>query len=151
MKAIAKSYSLPLFLALLLCFSCGDDSNPGDQEIKQIQEEAQAGTWRITKFEDSGNDETAHFAGFTFQFTDLGVVNATNSGTNYAGTWAITDENSDDDSSDDLHFEIFFNLTNDFEDLNDDWEILSHSATKIELIDISGGDGDTDYLTFERN
>ncbi|MEZ5069461.1 MAG: hypothetical protein R2751_00485 [Bacteroidales bacterium] len=57
---------------------------------------------------------------------------------------------SDDDSPEDLHFHIFFSLSNDFEDLNDDWEILSHSATKIELVDVSGGNGGTDYLTFTK-
>ena len=39
---------------------------------------------------------------------------------------------------------------NDFEDLNDDWDIISQSSSKIELIDISGGNGGTDYLTFEK-
>jgi len=43
------------------------------------------------------------------------------------------------------------NLTNDFEDLNDDWDFISQSATKVELIDVSGGNGGTDYLTFEKN
>ena len=41
-------------------------------------------------------------------------------------------------------------LTNNFEELNDDWDVVSQSATKIELIDVSGGNGGTDYLTFER-
>jgi len=47
-----------------------------------------------------------------------------------------------------LELVINFNLTNDFEDLNDDWHFVSQSSTKIELIDISGG---TDNLTFEKN
>ena len=38
-----------------------------------------------------------------------------------------------------------------FEDLNDDWDFISQSSTKIELIDVSGGNGGTDYLTFEKN
>jgi hypothetical protein len=42
-------------------------------------------------------------------------------------------------------------LTNDFEDLNDDWDFISQSANKIELLDVSGGSGETDYLTFEKN
>jgi hypothetical protein len=58
-------------------------------------------------------------------------------------------EDYGDDSSDDLDFNIFFNVANDFEDLNDDWDIISQSSSKIELIDISGGNGGTDYLTFE--
>ncbi len=41
-------------------------------------------------------------------------------------------------------------FTTDFEELSDDWDIISHSSTKIELIDISGGNGGTDYLTFEK-
>jgi hypothetical protein len=40
--------------------------------------------------------------------------------------------------------------SSDFEDLVDDWDFISVSNTKIELIDISGGNGGTDYLTFER-
>jgi len=76
---------------------------------------------------------------------------ASNGTNNYTGTWSITDSNSSDDSQDDLDFNINFNLTNDFEDLNDDWDFVSQSETKIELIDISGGNGGTDYLTLEKN
>lgn len=66
-------------------------------------------------------------------------------------TWSITDRNSNDDSLDDLDFNIYFDLTNNFEDLNDDWDILTQNAAKIELIDVSGGNGGTDYLSFEKN
>jgi hypothetical protein len=34
--------------------------------------------------------------------------------------------------------------------LNDDWDILELNNSVIKLIDISGGNGGTDYLTFER-
>lgn len=37
------------------------------------------------------------------------------------------------------------------DELTDDWDIISYSATKIQLIDVSGGNGGTDYLTFEKN
>lgn len=39
----------------------------------------------------------------------------------------------------------------DFEELTDDWDIISQTSSKIELIDISGGNGGTDYLTFQKN
>jgi len=140
------------FLILVGFFvSCQDDSSPNQEEIKRIQEEMNSGLWKITSFIDSGEDETSHFSGYIFEFTPAGVINATKTGTSYSGVWSISDEDSSDDSPEDLHFNIFFNLTNDFEDLNDDWEIVSHSGTKIELIDVSGGNGDTDYLTFEKN
>jgi len=51
----------------------------------------------------------------------------------------------------DLDFNIFFASPPDFEDLSDDWDFISHTSTKIELIDMSGGNGGTDYLTFEKN
>lgn len=128
---------------------CQEDNSP-EQDSQIIQKEVIAGSWKITLFEDSGKNETSYFTGYVFQFTDLGVINASKGGTTVSGIWSI-DSSDDDDSPSDLDFNIFFNLTNEFEELNDDWEIKSHSATKIELIDISGGDGDIDYLTFEKN
>lgn len=48
-----------------------------------------------------------------------------------------------------IDFNIFFASPEDFNELSDDWNIISHSATKIELIDESG-DGEIDLLTFEK-
>ena len=110
-----------------------------------------SGSWKITKFIDSGNDETSNFNGYLFVFGDNGQVSASNGSNSYSGSWSITDSNSNDDSTDDLDFNLNFNTSNGFEDLNDDWDFISQSATKIELIDVSGGGGGTDYLTFEKN
>jgi len=139
-------------LGLLAFTSCtSTDNSPINTIQKQIESSVQNGTWRITKFIDSGTDETNHFTGYNFRFNSSGILNATNGSNTYDGTWSISDSNSNDDSQDDLDFDINFNLTNDFEDLNDDWDIISQSSTKLELIDVSGGNGGTDYLTFERN
>ncbi|WP_417620032.1 hypothetical protein [Oceanihabitans sediminis] len=126
-----------------------DDCSSSTQST--IQDNVAMGTWRITEFIDSGIDETNHFTGYNFSFNSSGVLHANNGSISYNGTWSITDSNSNDDSQDDLDFNIYFNLSNDFEDLNDDWDFISHSPTKIELIDISGGNGGTDYLSFEKN
>ena len=148
-----KTRIILMMLVVLLSFiSCSNDDDNSSINIQnQVQNNVQSGTWRITKFEDSGKDETNHFAGYNFTFISTSVLNANNGITNYDGTWSLTYSNSDDDSVDDLDFNINFNLTNDFEDLNDDWDFISQTATKIELIDISGGNGETDYLTFEKN
>ena len=139
-------------LLLLFIFSCSDDDKDEPNDLKdEIESVVQKGSWRISKFIDSGDDETTDFNGYDFIFRESGVLNANNGTNNYDGTWSITDSNSNDDSLDDLHFNINFNLTNEFEDLNDDWDIISRSSTKIELIDVSGGNGGTDYLTFEKN
>lgn len=148
---IPKRISIILgMFSLLLVMSCSqDDDNTNAQN--EIQSNVQSGTWQISKFVDSGKDETDHFLGYNFTFRSSGVLNANNGTNNYDGTWSITDSNSNDNSQDDLDFNINFNLTNDFEDLNEDWDFISQSSTKIELVDISGGNGGTDYLTFERN
>lgn len=139
-------------LGLFTIISCSkDDDNSSDNSQTTVQNNVQSGTWRITKFIDSDTDELNHFTGYNFTFNSSGVLNASNGTNSYDGTWSISDSNSDDDSQDDLHFNINFNLTNDFEDLNDDWNFISKSSTKIELIDVSGGNGGTDYLTFEKN
>ena len=151
-KSILKTWIYAsLFLALLVV-ACNDDD---DDDIITIQDDIESnvetGTWRISKFIDSGDDETNDFAGYVFTFESNGVLNATNGVNSYDGTWSITDSNSNDDSQDDLDFNINFNLMNEFEDLNDDWDIISQSSTKIELIDVSGGNGGTDLLTFVKN
>jgi hypothetical protein len=52
---------------------------------------------------------------------------------------------------DDLDFNIAFTAPANFLELTYDWDIQSRTDTKIELIDVSGGNGGTDYLTFEKN
>ncbi|TDQ18481.1 hypothetical protein DFQ04_0283 [Algoriphagus boseongensis] len=151
MKSLFKT-CLGLALTFLLVFAigCNNESDPNSNQIDEIQNEVSSGQWVITRFEDSGKNETSNFSGFFFVFSPSGTLTATKSPTGYTGNWSITDSNSNDDSPDDLEFNIFFSLTNDFEDLNDDWDIVSHSSSKIELIDVSGGGGGTDYLTFEK-
>jgi hypothetical protein len=143
---------LAFALSLFTIVSCNkNDDSPNNNIQNTVQTNVQSGTWRITKFIDSGTDETNHFTGYNFTFNSSGVLNANNGTNNYNGTWSILDSNSSDDSQDDLDFNLNFNLTNNFEDLNDDWDFISQSATKIELIDVSGGNGGTDYLTYEKN
>ena len=69
------------------------------------------------------------------------------------GTWVVSsyiDDGDDDDNLDDLDFNINFNVSNKLDDLSDDWDIISYSDTEIKLIDVSGGNGGTDYLTLTK-
>lgn len=141
-----------ILTAGLFMLSCTKDSDLNNDPTRdQMEDKIKAGTWKITLFEEAGKDETNHFSGYDFTFNTDGTLLAENGTTSYEGTWSITDSNSNDDSPDDLHFNIYFNLSNDFEDLNDDWNILTSTDVKIELIDVSGGNGGTDYLTLEKN
>lgn len=143
--------------SILLSSCSNDDESPIDntQQIAQIEATVESGTWHITNFNDSGQDETSDFTGYNFTFASDGTLTASNGTTTLDGTWSVSSDSSSSSSSDDddIEFNIFFPVpdTNDFEDLNDDWDIVSTSTSRIELIDISGGSGDTDRLTFEKN
>jgi hypothetical protein len=145
-----KMLSFLFFAVCMQLFftSCKDDA---DNTQAQIEDNVESGTWRITEFIDSGDPETHHFTGFNFTFSEGGSVTATNGTLTYTGTWSVTDSNSNDDGLDDLDFNISFPQTNEFQDLNDDWDLLSQSSTRIELTDVSGGGGGTDFLTFQKN
>jgi len=157
---------LTLVFSMVLAFascnkddSSNDSSTPNETSADQTTQIAEIGTWRITSFIDSGQDETSDFTGYSFSFNADGVLLATNGNETITGAWSVSDDSSnsssDDDgnSTDDDDFNIFFAVSEDskFEDLNDDWDFISVSSSKIELIDISGGNGGTDYLTFEKN
>ena len=150
-KHIKTSILACLFILFTIVSCNTDDDSPNNIIQAEVQSNLQSGTWRVTRFIDSGTDETNHFTGYLFTFNSSGVVNANNGTNNYVGSWSITDSNSADDSQEDLDFNINFNLIIDFEDLNDDLDFISQSSTKIELIDISGGNGGADYLTLEQN
>jgi hypothetical protein len=144
---------LSVFLLSSTCSSDDDDGTPNDNsgEIQQIMVEAQSGTWRITSYIDSGQDETNDFSGYNFLFESNGTLTATKDDLSRIGSWSVSDSSSND-SSDDIDFNIFFNVPESdiFEDLNDDWDIVSTSATKIELIDVTGGNGGNETLTCEK-
>ena len=139
---------------LLIVLSCSSEDTAmvdNSTEIKQITDLADSGTWRITNYVDSGNNETNDYTGYNFTFVNGGTLTASNGVNTINGTWFVTDQNSSDDDSNDIDFIIFFSAPPNFEELSDDWDIVSTTATKIELIDISGGNGGTDTLTFEKN
>lgn len=150
---------LSISLALFSC-STDDDSNNNDQNnngngqsAQQVADMAQSGTWIVSSFIDSGQDETNDFAGYTFDFQTDGTLVATNGNQTLNGTWSVTSSNSNDDDDSDNDFNIFFPVDedHDFDDLNDDWDIVSANDNRIELLDVSGGNGGTDRLVFTKN
>ena len=147
MKILRLTLTIALIMAMVSCNN-DDDSTNSPSAVENI---VKTGTWKITRFEDSGNNETAMFNGYDFVFDGNGTLTATSGSNLFIGTWSVTGDKSDDDSSDDMDFNINFNVNNDFDELSEDWHFVSYSTSKIELIHVSGGNGGTDYLTFERN
>lgn len=151
----------PVLLMSALWFaSCDSSDDPAANltpaDAVELRGIAQDGQWRITYFFDTDKEETSDFAGYVFTFGAEGMVTAIKDATEVSGTWSVSDssDSSSDDSPDDssdLDFNLFFSGSLLFEDLNDDWDILEYSNTQIRLVDVSGGNGGTDYLTFEKN
>lgn len=145
--------SVIIFSIVFMACSTDDDSNNSESNSSsstQATSIVQSGTWRITYFFDSDKDETSNFSGYSFKFNEDGSLIATKGNTTVSGTWSVTSSSSSSSGDD---FNIFFSVpeTSDFDDLIDDWDIISVTSNKIQLTDVSGGNGGTDFLTFEKN
>jgi len=73
-------------------------------------------------------------------------LSATNGSTTQSGDWSTYVDSGY--TKLDL---MFTALDGPFEEISEDWNVISRSATKIELKHVSGGDGSVDYLTFEKD
>lgn len=136
--------------------ACSDDDNSKSNingNATAVANNLKSGTWKVTSFVEEGDDETSNFEGYNFTFGTNGVLTATNGTDTYAGTWSVyDDDNSDDDSVDsDIDVDINFTAPANFADLSDDWDVLARTGTELKLVDVSGGNGGTDYLTFQKN
>ncbi|NHM00939.1 hypothetical protein [Flavobacterium difficile] len=155
MKKIKLISAFALFFMLTTAMTCNDnDDSPSNNSVDPtpVINTVNNGNWRITLYNDSGSIETNNFANYIFTFGANNVLTAVNGSTTVTGVWSVTSDNSLDDSpSNDLDFNIAFSTPATFTELTEDWNIISYNATKIELIHVSGGNGGTDYLTFEKN
>ena len=152
MKTIKLSTEISLIIIALMVSSCSKEDDQSKNLLQeQLENNLQKDTWSITYYFDSDKDETHHFAGYSFIFNSNLEIIATNMSSTFTGVWSINDNSSGDDSMDDLHFNIVFNVGNYLDELTDDWEFISQSPTEIKLIDVSGGNGGIDYLTFVKN
>jgi hypothetical protein len=147
---------LLLAVATLGMYSCSEseNNNPNNnQTVVAVREAVSSGTWRVSYHFDE-TDETADFINHIFTFNSANnSVTVVRGDLTYTGTFSITASGSDDNS---LTPDVDFNLgfvapaTADLIDLTDDWDVVTYSNTEIELIDISGGNGTAELLTFTK-
>ena len=102
-----------------------------------------SGTWQVTLFTDSGNDETADFAGYNFTFNDNGLLTVVKSSTTSTGSWSRGSNK----------FNIDLGPKSDSNkplgELTDDWHIILISSTEIKLAD--DNTSSNEFLTFTKN
>ncbi len=149
-----KSISL-ILMGLLLSFSISSCFGSDDDDSHHDDDDSNGsttgivvdGNWKVTLFQEDNSNQTTHFNGYSFDFETNGTITATNGSTTQNGNW----NNGGDDSGNKLNI-IFPSAPDDspFEEISEDWDILSKTVTKIELRHVSGGDGSIDLLTFEK-
>jgi hypothetical protein len=135
-----KKLLTPFLLVSLLFFSCSNNSTSITPSTTAFIEQ---GNWKITYFEDNSKNETAKYSGFVFHFNSNGNMSATSASITVNGTWS----SGNDDSQDKLYLNF---TTSPFDDLSEDWHVVEQNSSTIKLEDVSGGNGGTDYLTFEK-
>ena len=120
--------------------SCKKDDNSSSPSSTVVTQ----GQWKVTLFSENGVVETSKFSNYVFTFNTNGTVSAVRSGSTVNGSWS--------DGNDDSQHKLILNFASpaDFTEISDDWHILQESSSKIELEDVSGGNGGTDLLTFEK-
>jgi len=161
MKTIKILPILAVVLMLTTASTCHkDDDNPSvsnQQQIAMINAvngTVMQGNWHVSYYFDNDSEETSNFSGYTFSFGSGGILTATNGSNTQTGSWFVSGSNSSNDDNphpEDLDFNIAFSSPANFAELTDDWEIVTFTAARIELIDVSGGNGGTDRLIFEKN
>ncbi len=142
MKNLSRISALILMVIGTISTSCS--SNDDNQAAPSVSSSISQGTWKITYFVDSGTDETGNFSGYAFQFNSNGTVSATRGGTTVNGTWSDGNDNSRS------KLVLNFGSTPEFDELNEDWDVTMQNSTVIKLQHVSGGNGGTDILYFEK-
>ncbi|TFG76565.1 MAG: hypothetical protein E4H26_04380 [Flavobacteriales bacterium] len=148
--------TISIVLIAMFIISCSNDNSnandAGTMDADAVKNAVINGDGQISYYFDTDKEETLEYAGFVFNFNADGSLSATDGNTALSGAWSrtVADNSTDDLSDDDVDFNILFATPAKFEKLSDDWEIKTYSANKIELIDVSGGNGGTDLLTFEK-
>jgi hypothetical protein len=124
---------------------CDDDNSGGGGSGNQnFISVITSGSWFISYYYEDDDNETDDFNGYNFTFNTNGTSTALKNGLTTNGTWSTFVDSGDN------KLELIFNGT-DLDEIEDDWKIIEFSSTQIRLKDLSGGNGDTDYLTFTKN
>jgi hypothetical protein len=136
-----------VFAGVLVSCNSDDDSNSNNNTvIVQLEASIKTGTWRVSSFVEDGNNQTHHFTGYAFTFSENGTVSATNGTNTVSGTWTTSSS-----SSSGSKFILNFNASSGpFEEISEDWRIENVTSILIDLKHISGGDGSIDLLTFTK-
>lgn len=119
----------------------GGGGGPDPQELRDILE---SGTWYVEKFLDDGDDETADFNGYDFNFYNNETVYATK-GTEYVyGIWVVSVTGQE------LNFEFDMDSPINGAD-SQEYKALQYSPTSVTFITRNSQGQIEDTLIFKKN
>lgn len=140
---------LLLLFSVLIMASCSSDDDAGDvvtNEFERISSVLPQGTWKVTTLIDGNENHTASFESFIFTFNEEGSVIAENDLYSETGIWAYRTTAQEGEQ-----LVLAFNEVIPFDEINDDWKIVSVTNTKVELSDVDDNDlDDLDILVFTK-
>ena len=129
--------SIQLFSAtilMMLVISCSNKSN--DITPSNSSGNLQQNTWKVSHYEEKGNDETSKFNGYQISFEKNGILKLSNTTESFTGSWSIG--NSSDDSSSSSQ-KLVISVSGNYvaDHLQNDWVIIEQSDIQITLQDDS--------------
>jgi hypothetical protein len=131
-----------LLIAITAFASSCDPAGGTDSTTSQV---VTSGSWKVTLFTDSGNDETSDFSGYTFTFSSSGTLSAVKNGITTNGTWNV----SGSSNKFNINLGPKVDSNKPVGELTDDWKILSNTETVIRLTDDNASSNE--FLTFTKN
>ncbi|MCF7569252.1 hypothetical protein L3X37_12885 [Sabulilitoribacter arenilitoris] len=117
----------------------------GDDDINFIGDVLITGQWEVALYKDDGVDETQDYLMYTIDFLENGWIKVTDPNNGIIdGSWLTYRSDGL------LKLALNFGLEAPFNEFNDRWKIVEVTQTRIELKDVSGGNGSEDILVLEK-
>ncbi|WP_323789160.1 hypothetical protein [Psychroserpens sp.] len=116
------------------------DGGNGNDDLEDILTD---GLWIVASYTEDADDQTGNYSGYQLDFDPAGTVVADNGSNPNNGTWMVISSGN--------QMVLDFGIAIPFEEFNDDdWDVISVSATEVVIQDVSGGGGGTDTLTLQK-
>ncbi len=145
MKILISIVAFALLFTFTLCKK-NSASSPSvvAQSNSSINHSITQGAWKVIEFTENETNKTDAYFGYEFRFNNNGTVDAFSLANTISGTWSTKTDSGY------LKLDLEFSNSTFFKELNEDWQVITQTATKIKLLDVSGNDGKASYLSFER-
>ncbi len=117
----------------------------GDEDLNYVGNVLISGEWEVALYKEDNVDKTDEFFMYAISFLENGWIKVTDPNNGIIdGSWLVLRDDGY------LKLALNFGLEVPFDEFNDRWKIVEITETRIELLDISGGDGSQDILVLEK-